>query len=61
MSRATRPWPYDDTSGPPAEYVVAPDLIVDRLDRPLLERAFAGLLASDGMKPEWLCPEVPDG
>ncbi len=41
----------------PAEYVVAPDLFVERLDRPTLERVVRQLLADDEMKVEWLCPQ----
>jgi hypothetical protein len=56
LRRARFPWPYAETSGPPAEYVVAPDLFVERLDRATLERAVRELLASGEMKAEWLCP-----
>jgi hypothetical protein len=59
LHRARFPWPYDVTGERPAEYVVAPDLFVERMDRPTLERAVGELLAQGEMKPEWLCP--PDG
>jgi hypothetical protein len=56
--RARYPWPYEVTSGPPPEeYLIAPDLFVERLDRPTLERVISALLARDEMKPEWLCPK----
>lgn len=56
LHRARFPWPYGDTSGQPAEYVVAPDLFVERLDRPTLERVVAQLLANGEMDERWLCP-----
>jgi hypothetical protein len=56
LRRARFPWPYEDTSGIPADYVVAPDLFVERLDRPLIEAAITNLLATGEMKDEWLCP-----
>jgi hypothetical protein len=56
LQRARFPWPSADTSGRPAEYVVAPDLFVERLDRPTLERVIRRLLANGEMKVEWLCP-----
>ncbi|MFL5339646.1 MAG: hypothetical protein ACJ8F7_05705 [Gemmataceae bacterium] len=56
LYRARFPWPYADTGGRPAEYVVAPDLFVERLDRPTLERVVRQLLADDKLKAEWLCP-----
>ena len=56
LHRARFPWPYEDTSGRPAEYVVAPDLFVERLDRPTLERVVTQLLANGVMAEQWLCP-----
>ncbi|APR75529.1 Hypothetical protein A7982_00875 [Minicystis rosea] len=56
LPHARFPWPYDDTSGLPAEYVLPPDLFVERLDRPTLERVVRQLLANREMKSEWLCP-----
>jgi hypothetical protein len=56
LRRARFPWPCADTGGWPAEYVVAPDLFVERLDRPTLERVVRQLLADGEMKVEWLCP-----
>jgi hypothetical protein len=56
LHRARFPWPYEDTAGQPAEYVVAPDLFVERLDRPTLERVVGQLLANGEMEAEWLCP-----
>ena len=46
LHRARFPWPYEDTTGAPAEYVVAPDLFVERLDRPTLERVVGQLVAN---------------
>jgi hypothetical protein len=60
LHRARFPWPYEDTTGQPAEYVVAPDLFVERLDRPTLERVVARMLASGEMKDEWLSPPDDD-
>ena len=59
LHRARLPWPYEDTGGTPSDYVVAPDLFVERLDRPLLEAVVADLLRTGQLKDEWLCP--PDG
>ena len=56
LHRARLPWPYQVTDGRPAEYVVAPDLFVERLDRPTLELVVDELLAHGEMKPEWPCP-----
>jgi hypothetical protein len=55
LLRAPYPWPYTKTSGPPAEYGVAPDLFVERLDRATMERVVAQLLANGEMRNEWLC------
>ena len=57
LHRARFPWPYEDTSGQPAEYVVAPDLFVERLDRPTLERVVTQLLATGGLDEQWLCEQ----
>jgi hypothetical protein len=38
-------------------YLLPPDLFVQRLDRKLLERVVADLIADGGLKKEW---EVPD-
>jgi hypothetical protein len=56
LHRARFPWPYEDTSGMPAEYVVAPDLFVERIDRPTLERVVTQLIARDELDEQWLCP-----
>jgi len=56
LYRARFPWPYEDTGERAAEYVVAPDLFVERLDRPTLERVVRQLLADGEMLDEWLCP-----
>jgi hypothetical protein len=56
--RARHPRPYEGTSEIPAdEYLVAPDLFVERLDRPTLERVVSELLARGEMKQKWLCAE----
>jgi hypothetical protein len=57
LHRARFPWPYEGTSGPPAEYVTAPDLFVERLDRPTLERVVRQLLANGELDEQWLCPD----
>lgn len=56
LHRARFPWPYEIGAGRPAEYVLPPDLFVERLDRPTLERVVGRLLAHGEMKSEWLCP-----
>lgn len=58
LHRARFPWPHADTGGQPAEHVIAPDLFVERLDRPTLERVVRQLLADGEMKDEWL--SAPD-
>jgi hypothetical protein len=60
LHRAWFPWPYEITADRPAEYVVAPDLFVEALDRPTLERVVRELLAQGEMKSEWLCPPDED-
>jgi hypothetical protein len=54
--RARAPWPYEEGVEPPAEeYLIAPDLFVECLDRPTLERVVSALLKRGEMKSEWLC------
>jgi hypothetical protein len=60
MQRARFPWPYQEGVGEPAEYLLPPDLFVERLDRPTLEKVVARMLANGEMNAAWLCqPEVP--
>ncbi len=66
MRRARFSWPYQEGAGEPAEYLLPPDLFVERLDRPTMERVVARMLAEGEMQPEWLCPPEsqdtePDG
>jgi hypothetical protein len=56
LQRARYPWPYEAGVGEPAEYLLPPDLFVERLDRPTLERAVGRLLADGELRAEWLCP-----
>ena len=56
MRRARFPWPYQEGVGEAAEYLLPPDLFVERLDRPMLERVVGRMLAAGEMRPEWLCP-----
>jgi hypothetical protein len=60
LHRARYPWPYEQAAGEPAEYLLPPDLFVERLDRTLLERVVARMLAEGEMKAEWLCPRDDD-
>jgi hypothetical protein len=60
LHRARFPWPHEDNGEPPAEHVVAPDLFVERLDRPTMERAVRRLLENGEMKDEWLLPPDND-
>ncbi|WAS90369.1 hypothetical protein [Nannocystis punicea] len=46
----------EDDPDVPAEYLLPPDLFVERLDRPTMERVVRQLLARDEMRAEWLCP-----
>ena len=53
---ARYPWPYEiDTSAYLSEYLLPPDLFVERLDRPTIEAVIRELLANNEMKSEWLC------
>jgi hypothetical protein len=56
LQKARYPWPYQVGTGVPEEYLLPPDLFVERLDRGLMERVISQMLAKDEMKPEWLCP-----
>ncbi len=56
MHRARYPWPYQEGVGEPDEYLLPPDLFVERLDWPTLERVVGTLLAAGKMKDAWLCP-----
>lgn len=40
----------------PADHIVPPDLLVERLDRTLLERVVSKLVAEDDIREHWLCP-----
>jgi RimJ/RimL family protein N-acetyltransferase len=51
MRRARYLWPYQKGTGEPAEYLLPPDLFVERLDRPTLERVVNQLLANGEMPP----------
>ena len=55
LRRARFPWPYEEGVGEPAEYLLPPDLFVERLDRPTLERVVARMLVAGELRPEWLC------
>lgn len=57
LHRARFPWPYEETSGIPAEYVLPPDLFVERLDRPTLERVIGQMVANDELDERWLCDD----
>jgi hypothetical protein len=56
IQKARYPWPYVEGVGEPEEYLLPPDLFVERLDRDLLERVVKRMLVEGEMKPEWLCP-----
>ena len=53
---ASRQENYEEGAGQLEEYLLPPDLFVERLDRALLERVVAQMLSEGEMKPEWLCP-----
>ncbi|GMU81268.1 MAG: hypothetical protein AMXMBFR47_11390 [Planctomycetota bacterium] len=61
LERARYPRPYNVTNDPQAEYLIAPDLFVARLDRALIERAVSALLANGEMREHWLCADEGDG
>ncbi|MGN6546925.1 MAG: hypothetical protein ACTHK7_17860 [Aureliella sp.] len=55
---ARYPWPYEpNENAQRAEYLLAPDLFVESLDRDVIHRTIAELLATDQMKNEWLVDE----
>jgi hypothetical protein len=56
MKRARYPLPYE-MLGEQAEYLLPPDLFVERLDRPTLERVVGSLLQAGELRDEWLCPK----
>ena len=56
IQKARYPWPYVEAVGEPEEYLLPPDLFVERLDRNLMERVVRQMLVKGEMKPEWLCP-----
>jgi hypothetical protein len=56
IENARYPWPYQQGIGEPEEYLLPPDLFVQRLDRELLERAVRRMLVQGEMKAEWLSP-----
>jgi hypothetical protein len=56
MRRARYPYPYEEGVGEPEEYIFPPDLFVERLDRPTLERIVSQMLLKGQMQAEWLCP-----
>lgn len=60
LRRARLPWPYEGAGGPPAEYVLPPDLFVERLDRPTLERVVRRMLAEGEMDERWRCDRADD-
>jgi hypothetical protein len=58
---ARYPWPYEiDESEEPANYLLPPDLFVEKLDRPSIEEIVTQLLKNDEMKDEWLCKDDED-
>ncbi len=51
-------WPYDENSGKAAaSYVLPPDLFVERLDRPTIEKVVDSLFLNNEMRDSWLCQE----
>lgn len=60
LNKLRYPWQYIEGEGEPAEYLLPPDLFVERLDRRLIEQVVARMLAKGEMKPEWLCPPNDD-
>lgn len=56
LQPARYPWPYEEGTGTPDEYLLPPDLFVERLDRATMERVVRSMLAKGEMRPEWLCP-----
>ena len=54
VRRCRFPWPYEEGKGTPAEYVLPPDLLVERLDRETLERVFKELIETNQLRAGWL-------
>ena len=51
------PWPYEpQAGGRPALYVIPPDLMVERLDRPTMEAVVSEMLKEGDLREEWLSP-----
>ena len=52
------PWPHDaNDDAKAADYVLPPDIFVERLDRDVIHRVITELLATDQMKTDWLVDE----
>src|SRR4051812_42603925 len=54
------PWPHNEGVGEPEEYLLPPDLFVERLDRALLELVVARMLLEGELNSEWLCAPEDD-
>jgi hypothetical protein len=51
---ARYPWPHSTGLGEPANYLLPPDLFVERLDRETIEQAISQLFQDGEMKEGWL-------
>ncbi|MFO0604746.1 MAG: hypothetical protein U0324_16305 [Polyangiales bacterium] len=61
LHRAMSAQPREADATASADYLLPPDLLVARLDRPTLARVIGRMLAAGEMRPEWLSPtEVTD-
>lgn len=61
LHRAMSARPRDADATAYADYLLPPDLLVARLDRPTLVRVIGRMLAADEMRPEWLSPTEATG
>ena len=61
LQYARYPWPYDIVdSMEPAQYLLPPDLFVEKLERKHIEQIISQLIKNNEMKDEWLCEDDDD-
>ncbi len=54
LQRARFPWPYESGKGEAKQYLLPPDLFVEKLDRNLIEKIIRNMLKDGEMNDEWL-------
>ena len=53
LNNARYPWPHKQGTGEKANYVLPPDLFIDRMERSLIEKIVSELIESDQLQSEW--------